>query len=361
LSLNNPTIRTSGDTSSNDASSFYGLNAGVLATTGSTVKITGGTVATSGSGANGVFSTGSGTKVSLSDLTITATGGGGHGVMATLGGVMELTNVNMDTSGANSAPIATDRGSGTMTVNGGTIHASGRDSPGIYSTGVITVKGATVAATGFEAAVIEGSNSISLSDTTLSGAAGSRDRGIMIYQSMSGDAESGEGRFSMTGGSYTWPSTTGPAFYVTNTNAKIYLKGVKVSSSSGTLLKAGADSWGTSGSNGGHVVFTASAETLKWNLESDNISSIAANLQDGSALTGAISSAGLSLDSTSTWTVSEDSVLTSFSDPDGISGSTIVNIVGNGHTVTYDPALSANSGLNGGTYTLVNGGTLKPA
>ncbi len=45
---------------------------------------------------------------------------------------------------------------------------------------------------------------------------------------------------------------------------------------------------------------------------------------------------------------------------DSSSGTTITSIVGNGHTVTYDSSLAANSYLGGKTYTLVNGGTLSP-
>lgn len=40
---------------------------------------------------------------------------------------------------------------------------------------------------------------------------------IMIYQSMSGDADSGTSSFTMTGGSLT--SKNGHVFHVTNTNA----------------------------------------------------------------------------------------------------------------------------------------------
>lgn len=54
LTLTNPTILTSGNTSSQDNSSFYGLNAGLLATSGS-ASVTGGTITTSGLGANGGF------------------------------------------------------------------------------------------------------------------------------------------------------------------------------------------------------------------------------------------------------------------------------------------------------------------
>jgi len=58
--------------------------------------------------------------------------------------------------------------------------------------------------------------------------------------------------------------------------------------------------------------------------------------------------------------VTGDSQLMSLSDSSGISGTTITNIHGNGHTVTYDASLAANSALGGKTYTLAGGGQLTP-
>jgi hypothetical protein len=360
LILVNPEIVTTGDTSSDSASSFYGLNAAVLATTGSKVTISGGSISTSGSGANGAFPTGTGTSIALTGVTITATGDGGHAVMATDGGTLTLDQVDMTTSGAHGAPIATDRGGGTVTVTGGKAISSGTDSPGIYSTGDITVTGATVRAKASEGAVIEGKNSITLENTVLSGSKGTRDRGIMLYQSMSGDAETGTASFVMNGGSLTWPSTTGPVFYVTNTNAEITLTGAKIISSSGTLLNASAGDWGTSGTNGGTVTFIADGETLTGSVVSDKISNISLSLLHDSILTGAINSAALTLDSTSTWKVTGSSVLSAFSDPDVISNGTVRNVIGNGYTVYYDQNLTANRALGGKTYSLVNGGYLAP-
>ena len=172
---------------------------------------------------------------------------------------------------------------------------------------------------------------------------------------------SGLGSFTMTGGSYDWTSTTGPAFYVTNTNATITLSGVAVTNSAEELLNASAGDWGTAGSNGGTVLFTADNEALNGSLVADGISSITAVLRNGTTLSGAIDSAALSLDATSTWTVTGDSTLSTLSDTAGISGSMVTNIVGNGHTVTYDADLAGNSALGGKTYSLVNGGTLAPA
>ena len=113
--------------------------------------------------------------------------------------------------------------------------------------------------------------------------------------------------------------------------------------------------------NGGTVQFTADGETLTGNLVTDSISSIAATLQNGSTLTGSINSAALTLEAMSTWIVTGDSKITSLSDTSGISGTSITNIYGNGHTVTYDKSLAANSALGGKTYTLNGGGTLTPA
>lgn len=54
LTLDKATVSTSGASSSSDQSSFYGLNAAVLAKTGS-ITMNGGSLTTSGDGANGIF------------------------------------------------------------------------------------------------------------------------------------------------------------------------------------------------------------------------------------------------------------------------------------------------------------------
>jgi len=273
--------------------------------------------------------------------------------------------VDMTTAGANSGAIATDRGGGTITATGGTVTTSGQDSPGIYSTGAITVSNAVISATGAEAAVIEGANSIVLKDTSLTSS--TEDKwGVMIYQSMSGDAEGTKGTFTMSGGSLSYTATGGPLFYVTNSTGVIALAGVVVTAASGTLLLASSGDWGTSGANGGTARFTADGQTLTGNMIADDASLIAATLKNSSSLTGAINTADtaaaadLTLDAASTLTLTADSYLAVLSDPDGISGSSITNIVGNGHNVYYDASLGANSELGGATYALVNGGELLP-
>jgi hypothetical protein len=359
LTLSDSTVTTTGNTSSMDNSSFYGLNAAVLAESGSTIYLANCTITTSGTGANGVFATGAGSSVTLTNVKINCTASGAHGVDTTIAGTLVLTDVDITTAGDGAAAaIATDRGGGTITVTGGIITTSGGRSPGIYSTGDITITGATITATGSEAAVIEGKNSISLTNTTLSGA---KSWGVMIYQSMSGDASMGTGDFTMTGGSLT--ASEGPLFFCTNTKAVILLRGgAELNATSGILLKASAGDWGNTGSNGAEVTFTADGETLNGNISGDSISTIVVTLQNSTTLNGAINTdntaklMSLVLDKTSTWNVMGTSYLTSLTDAD----TTLANIKGNGNTIYYDSGSSANSWLSGKTYTLTDGGKLTP-
>lgn len=364
LTLTDATVTTSGASSSSDESSFYGLNAGVLARNGGDIEMTGGSVTTTGDGANGIFAYGEST-VAVTGTTIEATGRYAHGIMTSGGGTITANDLTVSTTGGNSAPVATDRGSGTITVTGGTYRSTGNDSPGIYSTGKVTASGATFVATGSEAVVIEGSNSVTLNDSSLT-AQKAGGWGVMIYQSMSGDAEGAEGTYTQTGGSLTETASDSPLFYVTNSTGTITLSGVKVTNASGVLVKAAAGQWGTSGSNGGTVKLTGVGQALSGDVVADDISTVSVSLTKSSTLSGAIDTADtaksttLALDSTSRWTVTADSHLTVLTGAK-ISGSSITNITGDGHTVTYDASNSANSYLGGKTYTLAGGGTLAPA
>ena len=359
LTLKSVTVSTTGSSSSSDDSSFYGLDAGVLALGGSSIVQTGGSVTTTGNGANGVFAYGSGSSVVISGVTITASGQYAHGIMAAGGGKISASDLDVSTSGASGAAVATDRGGGTISVSGGKYVTRGMNSPGIYSTGTIKVSGGTYDAEGAEAAVVEGANSVKAVSASLTGHV---NRGVMIYQSMSGDAQGSTGVFSEKGGSLT--AWSGPLFYVTNTTGTIHLTNVRLSASSGVLLDAAAGDWGTVGSNGGTVTIDAVKQILVGAIDVDSISSATLNLADGSSLKGAVNAddtakkMSVFLDKTSAWTVSANSYVTTLSDPAGMKGSSITNIVGNGHTIHYDSAASPT--LDARTYTLAGGGELVP-
>jgi hypothetical protein len=213
--------------------------------------------------------------------------------------------------------IATDRRGGTITISSGSYSTAGTDSPGIYSTGSIKVAGGTMRATGAEAAAIEGSNSVSLTRTTLSGA---KKWGVMIYQRFSGDAQGSTATWRRDWGSLS--AAQGPLFYVTNATAAIALDGVNTSAPSGVLLKAATGQWGTSSANGGTSSLVAIAQKLTGAVIVDKLSTAALKLTNGSAWTGAIDapphtakSATVALGATSTWTVTATSHDASLTDP----------------------------------------------
>lgn len=328
-SLDNVTIeKTGGNSSNTEDGDFYGQNAGFLALNGANVTITGATVNTSAINGNGVFSYGEGTTVTISDSTIHTTERNSGGIQTTGGGTTIASNLTVDTEGDSSAAIRSDRGGGTVNVDGGTYTTSGVGSPAVYSTADITVKNATLTANNSEGLVIEGKNSIALENCDVTGNMTTSNGGsdednlhaVMIYQSMSGDAAMGEASFSSDGGSIT--SLSGDLFYVTNTSCTISLKDTKLVTANDQLLTiAGNNSsrgWGTSGSNGGDVVLTASSQEMDGNITVDDISTLDMTLSDGSAFTGSINSTGdagdvsVTLDSSSTWTLTGDSYITSF-------------------------------------------------
>lgn len=286
---------------SGDNADFYGVNAAVLATSGSTLTIADTTVTSDGAHANGIFSYGSGTTVNVSDTKIVTTGNNSGGLMTTGGATLNATNVSAATSGNSSAAIRSDRGGGTVNVSGGDFSTAGVGSPAIYSTADITVSDATLSATNSEAVVIEGGNSVTLenvqitgSNATLNGQS-TQKTNVLIYQSMSGDASEGSSTFTMNGGAMT--AVTGSMFHVTNVTTTITLEDVDFTyaEDSSVFLDASADSWGTSGKNGGNVTL---------NLRNQEIT--------GAILSDEVSSVTLTMDSDSTWTLTGDSYLAAF-------------------------------------------------
>lgn len=362
LTIGNSIIsKTGGDTTSGDSSNFYGLNAGVVAKSGSTITLKDGKVSTNAEGSNAIFSTGAGSVINVENVEINTTQNSSRGLDATQKGAINAKNVKITTKGAHCAALATDRGEGTVIVSNISGATAGEGSPGIYSTGNIAATDSSFVATGSEAAVIEGKNSITLTDTSISG---NSKHGVMLYQSTSGDAALGTSTFTTTGGSIT--TSVGPMFYITNTDAVVNLNNtnLKNSGDSPVLIDAeGNDNgmWGKVGSNPGNLTLNTTYQSMEGNVVCDKISTVNMNLKSNTYYTGAIDTentgtVNLNLDENSMWTVTGTSYLSSFTD----SKSDLSNIKDNGNTVYYDSTNSANSWLNGQEYTLSGGGVLTP-
>ena len=264
---------------------FYGTNAAVLVKNG-TLNMDGGSVTANGLHANGT--------INLTNTNIKITSNNSGAIMVTGGGKLNAINVTAETDGNSSALIRSDRGGGTMIVNGEKYTANGIGSPVIYSTADVTVNNATLISTKSEGAVVEGKNLITLNNvnltdtnTTLNGNSETY-KNIFIYQSMSGDAD--EGTASFTAKDSTITTNKGDTIFVTNTKATISLTNNKIinNDSTGAFLRIQSGKWGRSGSNGGDVTLNINNQTINGDIFVDNISTLNMKLTNGSNYTGKI-------------------------------------------------------------------------
>ena len=328
VTLSGITVNKNGGSSSNtENGDFYGQNAALLALNGANVAITDSTFTTDAVNGNAVFSYGGGTTVTISDSVIRTSQRNSGGIQTTGGGTTIASNLDVETQGNSSAAIRSDRGGGTVNVTGGKYVTNGTGSPAVYCTADITVQGAKLTANASEGIVVEGKNSAAITDCdvtcemsgTYNGDSDENIHAIMIYQSMSGDADVGEARFSAEGGSVT--ALAGDMFYVTNTACTIALRDVDFTLANGVFLRVEGNSssrgWGTQGANGGDVTLTASEQTIEGDIIVDGISSLDMTLTD-CTLTGAVNSANsggevsVTLAGGTKWTLTADSCLSEF-------------------------------------------------
>lgn len=295
--LKNITVdRTSSDSTGGDNSSFYGVGAAVLTTDGTAY-------------------------VKNADITTNAAGGG----------TLYAWDLNVETQGESSAAIRSDRGGGTMVVDGGTYTSNGTGSPAVYCTADIAVNNATLTANGSEAICMEGLNTIHLFDCDITGDMQDLSQNdttwtIIVYQSMSGDSEVGNSTMQIVGGSLT--SKNGGLIYTTNTEANILLSDVDITYSDDSeffLMCTGNTNergWGTAGANGSDCTFTADDQDMEGTVIWDSISDLDFYMTNGSTLTGYFvddeTYAGnggdgycsVYISDDSTWTVTGDSEIT---------------------------------------------------
>lgn len=354
VSLSDFTVtRNSYESIGGDQSSFYGIGAGILVTDG-TAELKNGTITTDAKGGAGVFSYGDGV-VNISDTTITTSQDTSGGIHVAGGGTLNAKNLTVETAGESSAAIRSDRGGGTMTVDGGSYTSRGTGSPAVYCTADIDIQNAKLTAEGSEAVCIEGLNSLKLTDCDLASDMPENEQNdclwtVILYQSMSGDSEIGNSTFDMEGGTLT--SHAGGLFYTTNTESSFYLKNVAItpSASNDFFLKctgnANKRGWGQSGANGADCEFSADTQVMEGDVIWDSISNLDFTMKNGSSLTGAFiqddSCAGnggsgyanLTIGSGCTWTVTGGSRVTSLNNSGTIIGADgkSVSIVGSDGT-----------------------------
>jgi hypothetical protein len=329
-------------------------NSGIYAAADGDVMLYNSKIETAAGQGKGLYATGYGSSITMSNGSISTTGDTSHGVFATYGGSISLNNVSISTKGAHCSVLATDTGGGAVTALGGVYVTSGSMSAGIYSTGNITVSNAFVQSLNDHGAVIDCDGQIALNNVKLDGG----QNGLMIWNTVGSPMAS---YVNIRGGSIN--AKKGDVFLIKGKGqvANISVKGGAVFEASTNKLINVVES--------GTLNFIADGfssdkgQELKGNIACDNTGSVTVRLSNGSSLTGHINQANtgktvnLIIDAASKWNVTGQSVLTTLSDPNGISGDTIKNIYGNGFNVYYSQSRCPE--LGGKSYSLNGGGYLK--
>ncbi len=312
-------VSKTGDADSGDEADFYGTNAAVIAQNGGKLTISDSKICTDATYGNAVFAYGEGSSIDISDSTIETSEHNSGGIMVTGGGTINATNLHVTTQGGSSAAIRSDRGGGTIIADGGFYETNGSGSPAIYSTADITVNDAVLDSKVAQAVVVEGKNSVTINDSDVTGdnTVQNSDKtellqAVMIYQSMSGDADTGKGTFTMNGGTLT--SKNGGMFFVTNTVAEINLDSVKLNYATDDLLCIQSEGWGNEGENGGQVTLNAKDQSLSGIVTVDANSNLNMYLSGDSVFNGSIDNSGkvyVDIADGATWTLTADTSITS--------------------------------------------------
>ena len=326
--------KLSGDTSDSDGSSFYGINSAVYcAGEGTTLHISGGTITTSATGSNGIMAYNYGT-INATNIVINTSSNLSRGIHATEGGIINANNLTITTTKTNCSVIATDRGGGTITVNGGTYNTTGDDSAITYSTGTITVNDAEGSSTQGEIAIIEGNNEITLNNCTMT--SGSSERAMMILQSGSGDSQGYNGTITINGGTMTLTNPNTPLLEVpTYITATLTLKDVTLNIPSNQLMYVDYNTrWNTYGGTGILILSTDSTCTYTGDVRADTHSTAQVTVNKGATWNGACNTENTAKNTSVTvkgaWNLTADSYTNNLTiDDNG-------HINTNGYALNYD-------------------------
>ena len=369
LTMDGITITSTLDVSLADDAHETGLGAAVIVASQTSATVTGGAISTTGRGIDGIFVADAGSKLTLKGASISTRAAEAYGIELAAGAALDADGSSIATTSDHAPAIAVKPGSRARLTNG-SLTTSGPSSPALAARGDLIVDGTTIK-TGFSSGLeIDGEHTATLTHVSFD----SGDRGILLYQSALPPAQDGKVTASSAASApYDGPVATATlvldggsihsareALLISNVCGQITLRHVDIASQSGVIVKAAAAKWGPLGRNGGYARIDAHDQTLNGDLSTDILSSIRLDLKDGSKFSGkTTANVDVSLDASSTWTLTADTRVGQLIDPDGLSGDTVKNIVGNGHVLSYSQRDNPN--LGGKTYLLTGGGTLTPA
>lgn len=351
LTLSNCTINKTGDTNSNDgdATSFYGINSAVYAkglNATSVITMNGGTITTNAKGSNAVFAW-RGATIYVNDVTIHNYSQVSRGLHCTYEGVIVATNVDITTESETSSTIATDRGGGTVTVTGGSATAKGNRSAVLYSTGTITANDLTGVSELGEIADVEGDNGVIINNCTMT--SGSSERGLMMLQSGSGDAQGENAYITVTSSSLITTDSGAPLCEVPTKNVgTLTLTDVNLSVASGILMYVDYNTQWTTKNGTGNLILntTQSSWVYEGDADADSYSNVTVTVGGNVTWKGSMDNDNDAM--SSTVTVNENGVwiLTADSYVDVLANNGTIHTAG--HTLIYG-SLSGNGTIDNET------------
>lgn len=327
------TITKTGDYSaSSDNTSFYGVNSAVYVgstSAATTLTMTGGTITTNAKGANAAFAYGYGV-LNISDVTIRNSANLSRGIHATGGGTIVASNLDIVTEGSNSSVVATDRGGGTVTVDGGSYVTTGTDCAILYSTGTVSASNATGSSAKGEVGVIEGDNTINITNCNFS--SGSSSRGLMILQSGSGDSEGYDGAINITNSTITLTDSSAPLCEIpTNITGTLTLDNTSLTVPSGVLMYVDYNTrWSTYGGTGNLVLKNGSYTGA---VNADQYGTATVSVASTATWTGSVDNSNVASSTTATvegvWILDADSYV------DNLTIASGATVYTNGYSLNY--------------------------
>ena len=332
-----------------------GRNSTLLADGGSKVLLEECDVTSHTAQADGLTSSGKGTMVIVQAGGVTINRAGSAALNAIHEGKIVVQATNVNTAG-NQSPAFLAHDGGQIDVTGANGLTAGQGSPLFHADGMIVGVKCRMTAGKWTIGNVENGELLLNKNEFKSGGVS----GFLLYSTKSPDVKS---LLSLVNN--LLQVGEGPLFLVTNNNdARIMMKGNKISCKSDYLMQVKSDDWGVKGSNGGHATLEVEKQALSGDIFVDSISSLELKLNKGGKLNGQINDkenrcavVNVHMGKGSSWTSKGESYVTSvvFEQP---LAKGLKQLKGK-HTIYYDPSDPANAPLEGKEHK-TGGGVLRP-
>ncbi|PYH92411.1 hypothetical protein BO71DRAFT_457442 [Aspergillus ellipticus CBS 707.79] len=345
--------------------SFYGVNAAINVANKSTAYIDHSNI-TVHNGAANIYAYGTGTTIYVSDTDLYSSGPVSHGLYASGNGTIHASNVRHFSGGSRCSSFSGDNPAGYLYVTDAIAHTAGIGSAIFYSLG--ESYGTDVVGYSENAPSLFSDGAQTSSFTNVDFTAGLLAGTVMFSSSTRSSGAS----LSFSNSRLKTLGDDMAALWFGNLIATATLHATELNTTSGILVIANASQitqsfdhfvgWEENSSIlPAQVAVTVTESSLNGDLVAYNGSAISWTLAQYSSWTGAAYSGkdtaylAVALDSTSTWTLTQDVYLQDFTNAD----TSNTNIASQGYSIYYNASSSANRWLNSSTSSLPGGGQLK--